>query len=68
MPIVLQNYFVNQYHTYLLIPVMDRTEASISQRKFWSKLRDDMRNQIKFYKTCQRSKEQGLKYVYLPAK
>ena len=46
---------------------MDCTGDSISQHQFWPKCRDNILNQIKVCKTCQRNKKQVLKYGYLPA-
>ena len=36
---ILQSYVLHWYHTYLLHPGMDRTEAMICQHLYWSKIR-----------------------------
>ena len=58
---------VNWYHTYLLHPGMDRTEATISHHLFWTKLREHICTQMKVRKACHRNKKRGLKCGYLTA-
>ena len=47
---------------------MDCTEATISQHYYWPNIRDDIRTQIKFSRTCQRNNKRRLKQGYLPDK
>ena len=68
VPKILQKYVVNWYHTYLLHPGTELTEAIISQQYYWPHLRDNIRTNIKFCKNCQKNKKQNLKYGKLPAK
>ena len=35
IPLILQSFMLHWYHTYLLHPVMDRTEAMIRQHLYW---------------------------------
>ena len=46
VPTILQKYVVNWYHTYLLHPVTERTEATISQKYYWPHLREDIHTHI----------------------
>ena len=68
VPTIFQRYAVNWYHTYLLHPGMNRTEATIIQHYYWPHLRDDIHTHIKFCKTCHKQKKQKFKYGKLPAK
>ena len=64
---IIQKYIVNWYHTYLLYPVIDCTESTIGQHYYCTNLRDKIHTHIKFFKTCQK-KKQNKKYSILPAK
>ena len=68
MPTVLRKYVVNWYHTYLLHPGHNRTEATISWHYYWPQLSDNIRTHIKVCKTCHKNKKQNFKYGKLPAK
>ena len=52
---ILRKYVVNWYHTYLLYPGTERTEATISQHYHWHNLRDGIYTHINvcstFHKT-----------------
>ena len=52
----LQSYVVHWYHTYLLHPVMDRTEAMIRQHLYWPDIRDSVWKERTNYDTFQRTK------------
>ena len=45
IPSKLQSYIVHWYHTYLLHPGMDRTEAMISQHLYWPDIISDVRKE-----------------------
>ena len=68
VPTILQKFVVNWYHTYLLHPGKERTEATIRQHYSRPHLRDNIRTDIKFCNTCKKKKKQNFKYVKLPAK
>ena len=68
VPTILQKSLVNWYHTYLLHPGMDHTEATINQHYYWPNLRDDIRSHIKICEICQKNKKQNKKYGHLPVK
>ena len=68
LPTILQKYAVNWYHTYLLHPGMERTEATLCQHYYWPESRDTIRAHIKKCTTCQKNKKINKKYGYLPAK
>ena len=40
IPLILQSYVLHWYHMYILHPGMDRTEAMILQRLYWTIIRD----------------------------
>ena len=61
MTTTLRKYVVDWYHTYLLYPGMQRTEASISHYYYWTQLRDDIQTHIKFCKTCHKNKKHNFK-------
>ena len=56
IPPKLQSYVVHWYHTHLLHPGMDRTEAMIHQHVYWPKIKDAVRKEVSNSETCQRKK------------
>ena len=42
--------------------------ATISQKYYWPRLRNNIHTHIKVYNNCQNNNKQNLKYVKLPAK
>ena len=68
IPSILQSYVVHWYHTYLLHPVMDRTEATIRQNLYWIDIRYDVRKEVTNCDTCQRTKRSNKNYGKLSAK
>ena len=68
MPTILQKYVVNWFHTYLLRPGTECTEATISQHCYWPNLRYNIRTHINFCNNFQKKEKQNFKYVKLPAK
>ena len=53
---------------YLLNTVMDNTKSTIIQHYYWPNLRNEIRNHMKVFKTCQKNKKKNNKYDHLPAK
>ena len=47
MPTILKKYIVNVYKTYILYPILDNNETTISHRYYWHTLRDNIRTHIK---------------------
>ena len=68
IPEILQSYVLHWYHTYLLHPVMDRTEAMIHQHLYWPRIRDTVQKEVINCDTCQHTKLSNIKYGKLPAK
>ena len=68
VPFSLQQRVVEWYHTYLLHPGADRTEATIRQHLWFPDMRTKIRTQLRHCHTCQIYKKQKKKYGYLPAK
>ena len=68
IPPNLQSYVIHWYHTYLLHPVMDRTEAMICQHLYWPDIRNVVRTEVSNCDTCQRTKWSHKKYGKSPAK
>ena len=56
------------YHTYLLHPGLDKTEAMINQYLYWPDIREAVQNEITGYYTCQHTKRSTTKNGKLPAK
>ena len=52
IPQKLQKYIINWYHTYLLHPRLDRTEAMIHQHLFWTDIVPAIRKYVKHYYLC----------------
>ena len=46
IPSKIQSYVLHWYHTYLLHPGMDRTEAMIRQHLYWPKIRDAVHKEV----------------------
>ena len=67
VPTIIQKYVVNWYHTYLLHPGTECTEANISQHYYWTNLTDNILTHIKVCDTFQKNKKQNFKYGKLPA-
>ena len=63
-----QSYILHWYHTYLLHPVMDRTEAIIFQHLYWPSIIKAVRKELTNCDTSQRTKCSNIKYDKLPAK
>ena len=57
IPSILQSYVVHWYHTYLLHPGMDRTEAVICQHLYWPDIRNFVQTEVSTCDTCQRTKQ-----------
>ena len=55
IPSKLQSYLLHWYHTYLLHPGMDRTEAIIRQQLYWPDLIDAVLMELINCDTCQRT-------------
>ena len=68
IPPKLQSYVVHWYHTYLLRPGMDITEAMIFQHLYWPDIRDSVRKEVSNCDTCQCKKLSNKKYGKLPDK
>ena len=68
IPSKLQSYVVHWYHTYLLHPGMDRTEAMICQHLYFPEIRYAIQKEVNNCDTCQRTKGSNKKYGKLPAK
>ena len=68
VPTVLRKYVLNWYHTYLLHPGQDRTEAAIKQHLYWPGLQTDVRSHVTRCDTCQRCKKNRTKYGLMPMK
>ena len=56
------------YHTYLLHPGLDRTEAMICQYLYWSGIREAVQKKVTKCDVCQGTKRSTKKYGKLPAK
>ena len=64
---ILQSYVLHWYHTYLLHPGMDRTEATILQHFYLTDIRDAVRKEVTNSDTFQHTKISNKKYGKLPA-
>ena len=56
------------YHTYILHPGLDRTEAMIHQHLYWTGIRDVFLKEVIEYDVCQRTEHSPSKYGVLPPK
>ena len=56
IPPILQNYVLHWYHTYILHPGMDRTEAMVCQNLYLPDIRDAARKEVNNCDTCQHTK------------
>ena len=52
----IQSYILHWYHTYLLHPGMDRTEAIICQHLYWPVIRTAVRKELTNCDSCQSTK------------
>ena len=68
IPSILQSYVLHWYHTYLLHPLMNRTEVTIHQNLYWPGMIYAVCKEVKCFDTCQCSKRSNIKYSKLPAK
>ena len=68
IPEIIQSYILHWYHTYLLHPGMDRTEAMICQHFYWTGIRKYVRKEVTNCDTCQCTKRSNIKYGKLPVK
>ena len=68
IPSKIQSYALHWYHTYLLHPVMDRTETMILQNLYWPGIRDSIQKELNNCDTCQCKKLSDKKYGKLPSK
>ena len=67
IPSIHQSYVLHWYHTYLLHPVLDRTETMIWQHLYWPNIRYAIRKKVKIVTFVNLQKDQ-IKYGKLPAK
>ena len=65
---IAQNYVLHWYHTYILQPGINRTEAMFCQHLYCPVIRNDARKEVTNYDTCQHKKRPNKKYGKLPAK
>ena len=63
IPSILQIYVLYWWHTYLLHPGMDRTEAMICQPLYWPDIRDAVWKEVANCDTWQCTKWSNKKYV-----
>ena len=56
IPQKLQKYVVKWYHSYILNPGMDQTEAMISQHFYWPGIIEDVQKEFIVCDMCQRTK------------
>ena len=68
IPSKLKSYVLHWYHTYLLHPGMDRTEAVVCHHLYCLNIRDSVRKEVNNCDTCQRTKLPNKNYGKLPAK
>ena len=68
IPSKLQSYILYWYHTHILHPGMDITEALILQNLYWPDIIDAVRKEVTNFETCQRTKQSNKKYGILPNK
>ena len=68
IPQKLQKYVVKWYHTYLLRPGLDKTEAMIFQHLYWPGIKYAVYIEVTYRDTYQCAKRSTDKYGELPAK
>ena len=68
IPSKIQSYVVHWYHTYILHPGMDITEAMICKHLYWTNIKYSASKEVNDCNTCQRTKQSNKKYGKLPAK
>ena len=68
IPLILQGYILNWYHTHRLHPRMDITEVMIHQHLQWTSIRKTVRKKVSNFDTCQHTKWSNKKYDKFPAK
>jgi transposase InsO family protein len=68
VPKLLQKHVIDWYHTVLCHPGINRTEETISQHLWWSKMRDQITSYVQSCPSCQRNKRKQKKYGHLPPK
>ena len=62
IPTVLREHVVQWYHTYLLHPGVNRTEATIQQHLYWPQMREQIQKILKECPTCQKYKKTTKKW------
>ena len=60
--LILQSYVLNWYHTYLLHPGLEITEATIFQNFYLNVVRNAVRKEVSNFDTCQHTKRSNRKY------
>ena len=60
---ILQSYVVHWYHTYILHPGTDRTEAIIHQHLYWPEIKNSVRTEVSHCDTCQITKRSNKNMV-----
>ena len=68
VPQLLQKRMLQWYHSYLLHPGQERTQATIQQHFYWPNMRVDIQSHVKSCDICQKYKRQKKKYGHLPPK
>jgi len=68
VPQALRKRLMEWYHTTLMHPGINRTEATIKIHFTWPKLHDDVEKLCKSCKICQLTKKMKIKYEKLPPK
>ena len=66
--LIIQSYELHWYHTYLLHPGMDRTEAMIHLHLYCPGIRIAVWKEVNNCDTCQHKKRSNIIYDELPAK
>ena len=65
---ILQCFVLNRYHTYILYPGMEITEAMICQHLYWPEIINSVQKAVTNCDTCLCTKWSNLTYSTLPAK
>ena len=68
IPQKLQKYVMKWYHTYLLHPRLDITEAMIRQHLYWKGIIEAVQKEVTKCDTCQNKKRSTKQNSKLPAK
>ena len=68
VPARLTTHVIRWYHTTLIHPGIERTEATISQHLFWNDMRTHITRYCNLCPTCQYNKKRFKKYGHLPEK